>query len=129
MRELETGGSQILDAMSRLQDLSSSVKNGSSEMITSADAVTHSINKVQSVSKGVQEGSREISAGMKIIRSSMDLVSDLGGQMHGISENLNQEIQKFRISSDDSVESPSPGKDDQDLPEFEEPEFLEAEPL
>jgi methyl-accepting chemotaxis protein/ActR/RegA family two-component response regulator len=100
MEGQETGGRQILDSMTRLKELNTSVKNGSDEMLESGNYLIRQTNDFIQTSKSVVSGMNEIVNGaMREIQSAVNLVNDISAENSRNFDGLKVESEKFKVDS------------------------------
>jgi methyl-accepting chemotaxis protein len=95
MEEQETGGKQILESISRLRDLTSSVKKGSDNMAVSGDTLVQETDEFIKTSKETEEGMTEILKGINQINVSVKHVNEMSMENNRNFEALKQETEKF----------------------------------
>jgi len=99
MEEQEVGGKQILESISRLRDLTSSVKKGSDNMAVSGETLVQQTNGFIQTSKETVEGMNEIVKGINQINVSVSHVNDMSLENNKNFESLKQETEKFKDST------------------------------
>jgi methyl-accepting chemotaxis protein/CheY-like chemotaxis protein len=99
MEEQEIGGKQILESISRLRDITSSVKNGSDNMAESGETLVRDTDEFIKTSKDTVEGMNEILTGIHQINVSVDHVNDMSLENNRNFEALKLETEKFRDST------------------------------
>ena len=95
MREQETGGKQILESISRLRDITRSVKNGSDDMEESGKTLVKETDEFIKTSREAVEGMNEILKGVNQINSSVSHVNDMSNENNRNFDALKQETEKF----------------------------------
>jgi methyl-accepting chemotaxis protein len=95
MEEQETGGKQILDSISRLMDITHSVKEGSDDMAESGETLVQETDEFIKTSKETVEGMNEILKGINQINVSVNHVNEMSLENSSNFESLKQETQKF----------------------------------
>jgi methyl-accepting chemotaxis protein len=95
MEEQEVGGKQILESISRLRDLTSSVKKGSDHMAESGETLVRETDGFIKTSKETVEGMNEILKGVNQINVSVSHVNEMSQENNNNFEALKQETQKF----------------------------------
>ena len=95
MEEQETGGKQILQSISRLRDLTSSVRKGSDNMAASGNTLVQETNEFIQTSKETVEGMNEILKGINQINDSVKYVNEMSMENDRNFESLKQETDKF----------------------------------
>jgi len=99
MEEQEAGGRQILESISRLRDITSSVKKGSDDMEESGETLVKKTNEFIEISQEAVEGMNEILTGVNQIKVSISHVNDMSTENNRNFESLKQETQKFNVSA------------------------------
>jgi len=95
MEEQETGGKQILESISRLRDITSSVKKGSDRMAESGNTLVRETDEFIKTSKETVEGMNEILKGIHQINNSVSNVDEMSHENNRNFEALKQETEKF----------------------------------
>jgi methyl-accepting chemotaxis protein len=95
MEEQETGGKQILESISRLRDITASVKNGSDHMAESGETLVQETDEFIMTSKETVESMNEILKGIHQINISVSHVNDMSHENNQNFELLKQETRKF----------------------------------
>jgi len=95
MEEQETGGKQILESISRLREITSSVKNGSDHMAESGKTLVRETNEFIKTSKETVGGMNEILEGIHQIKDSVSNVDEMSHENNRNFESLKQETEKF----------------------------------
>jgi methyl-accepting chemotaxis protein/CheY-like chemotaxis protein len=105
MEEQEVGGKQILESISRLRDVTSSVMKGSDHMAESGETLVHETDEFIKTSKETVEGMNEILKGINQINVSVSHVNDMSNENNKNFESLKQETQKFNVTVGDEKKS------------------------
>jgi len=95
MQEQETGGKQILESISRLRDITHSVKKGSDDMAESGKTLVKETDEFIKTSQEAVEGMNEILMGVNQISSSVSHVNDMSLENTRNFDALKQETEKF----------------------------------
>jgi methyl-accepting chemotaxis protein len=95
MIELSTGGRQILDAMTRLNDFSTRVKESDYSMKEVTMANQKAIKSVEDISKETTERIKIITGAVKDLIGEMLVVKDLTEETDAISKALEEEMTHF----------------------------------
>jgi len=95
MEEQEVGGKQILESISRLRDLTTSVKKGSDHMAESGETLVRETDGFIKTSKETVEGMNEILKGINQINVSVSHVNEMSMENNKNFESLKQETEKF----------------------------------
>lgn len=98
MKELETGGNQILEAMQRLQEVSITVTDGSTQMNTSSDKVQNTIREVRRVSDESIAGISEMSVDTREINTAMEHLVTLSEEIQEVSQAMNEAVSFFVLN-------------------------------
>jgi methyl-accepting chemotaxis protein len=101
MEEQETGGKQILDSISRLRDITSSVKKGSNDMAESGKTLVEETDEFIKISQQAVDGMNEILKGVNQIKVSVNHVNDMSLENSKNFESLKQETEKFNVTAGD----------------------------
>ena len=99
MQEQETGGKQILESISRLRDITSSVKKGSDDMAESGETLVKETDGFIKTSQEAVEGMNDILAGVNQIKISVNHVNEMSLENSRNFESLKQETEKFNITA------------------------------
>jgi methyl-accepting chemotaxis protein len=95
MEEQEIGGQQILESISRLRDITHSVKKGSDHMAESGKTLVKETDEFIKTSQQAVEGMNEILVGVNQIKVSVDLVNEMSLENNRNFDALKHETQKF----------------------------------
>jgi len=95
MEEQEVGGKQILESISRLRDITSSVKKGSDNMAESGETLIHDTDGFIKTSKETVEGMNEILKGINQINVTVSQVNEMSLENNKNFESLKHETEKF----------------------------------
>ena len=95
MEEQEVGGKQILESISRLRNITSSVKKGSEDMAESGDILVKDTDGFIKTSIETVEGMNEILKGIHQINDSVSHVNDMSLENNRNFDSLKAETQKF----------------------------------
>lgn len=98
MNELRGGGNQVLQAMTVLQEVSTSVRGGSSQINQSAGEIGSTMASVQEVSSQVRGGMEEIAHGIREISTAIGNVLSIAERLGELSESLNGGLAKFKTA-------------------------------
>jgi len=102
MEEQETGGKQILDSISRLRDITYSVKKGSDDMAESGNSLVNETDAFIKTSKETVDGMNEILKGINQINISITHVNDMSLENKCNFDALKQETDKFKDTAVDT---------------------------
>jgi len=95
--ELSVGGSQIIESMMKLQDISTSVHRGADEMATGSEILGDRMTKVLSISSEIVVGMGEITEGSNLIAQALNGVKVQTEVLSDASEGLRTTVQKFKV--------------------------------
>jgi len=95
MEEQETGGRQILESISRLRDITASVKKGSDNMAESGETLVKQTEGFIKTSKETADGMNEILKGVNQINVSISHVNEMSIENNRNFESLKSETEKF----------------------------------
>jgi methyl-accepting chemotaxis protein/CheY-like chemotaxis protein len=98
MEEQETGGRQILESISRLRDITASVKKGSDGMEESGKTLVKETGEFINTSQEAVKGMNEVLAGVNQIKVSVNHVNDMSMENSRNFESLKHETDKFKHS-------------------------------
>jgi methyl-accepting chemotaxis protein len=96
MEEQETGGKKILESISRLRDITHSVKKGSDLMEESGKTLVQETDEFIKTSKETAEGMNEILKGINQINVSVNHVNEMSLENNQNFESLKLETKKFK---------------------------------
>jgi len=95
MEEQETGGKQILESISRLRDITSSVKKGSDDMEQSGETLVKDTDAFIKISQETVQGMNDILTGINQINVSVNHVNEMSLENNKNFESLKNETEKF----------------------------------
>ena len=98
MDELKIGGTQILDAMAQLNDITGQVKDGRSEMSRASEENRRNVSDVDRISRNTAQGIAEIRRAFESLAEEMNAVADLSQDADAVSRSLDEEIGVFRLN-------------------------------
>jgi CheY-like chemotaxis protein len=102
MEEQEVGGKQILESVSRLKDITLSVKNGAGEMSESGEELIKKTHEFISISNQVVDGMNKIISGaMSEIQAAVKHVDEMSSENNRNFTDLKQETAKFKVTKGD----------------------------
>jgi methyl-accepting chemotaxis protein len=96
-KELSLGGSQIIESMAKLQDVSTSVHQGADKMSAGSKVLGDRMTKVLSISSEIVVGMEEISEGSNLIAQALGAVREQTEVLSEASEGLRTTVQKFKV--------------------------------
>jgi len=97
MVEQETGGRQILESISRLRNITHSVKKGSDGMAESGKTLVRETDEFIKTSQEAVAGMNEILTGVNQINTSISHVNGMSSENTKNFESLKQETEKFNV--------------------------------
>jgi len=100
MEEQEAGGKQILESISRLRDITHSVKNGSDDMAESGKTLVKETDEFIKTSQKAVEGMNEILKGINQINAAISHVNEMSLENNRNFESLKKETEKFNDTVD-----------------------------
>jgi CheY-like chemotaxis protein len=102
MEEQEVGGKQVLDSVSRLKDITSSVKNGAVDMSDSGEEMIKKTHEFIGISNQLVEGmNRIVSGALNEIKIAVKLIDEMSNENDRNFIDLKQETEKFKVSTGD----------------------------
>jgi len=96
VRELNTGGQQILESTSQINEITVSIKNGSNEIKSGTQIMLSSSSEIKDVSDRVRSGMSESSIGTQEIVKSMQFMMNLSHDLSEIVEELKSNFSRFQ---------------------------------
>ena len=103
MSELEVGGSEILKAMSELNETSNRVGLSSRRMRDQSGIVVQSMDMVQTVSEKVFAGIEEIDSGLDNLGRTMEKLVNLSQELKSIGDRLDESISVFKTEENSLI--------------------------
>jgi methyl-accepting chemotaxis protein len=97
MEEQETGSKQILDAISRLNEITGLVKRESEDMAQKGQEVIAGANSVEMITSEIANGMTEMTAGAEQINSTVVRVNEISGENKRNIDTLSEEVSKFKV--------------------------------
>jgi methyl-accepting chemotaxis protein len=96
-RELNEGGSQIVESMAKLQEISVLISQGSNEIEAGTRDLRDNMLNANSVSSEIVVGMKEITAGSENIAKSLNGIQDQSNALDGASEELSARVNRFKV--------------------------------
>jgi methyl-accepting chemotaxis protein len=96
MEEQNTGGKQILDAISSLNELTQQVKNGSHEMLDGSQQVIQESHNLEQATAEIQNGMNEIASGTEQINTAIGEINGVSSKNKDTIDDLLLEVSKFK---------------------------------
>jgi len=97
VHELNSGGTQVQEAMVILQDVSSNIKNAASEMTVGAEHVIRGQLGLKDISENISRGMLEINSGTEEIVIASDELVGYASELNEVVSGLKEETGKFTI--------------------------------
>ncbi|QEN04734.1 methyl-accepting chemotaxis protein [Thiospirochaeta perfilievii] len=94
--ELDTGGSQILEAMESLKEISIAVQDKAYEMKSKAENINNISSDVLNISQVVSGAITEANIGFTGVTDSMNSLKDVSDRVGVVSKEINHELDKFK---------------------------------
>lgn len=94
--ELKSGGEQILEAMTTLQDVSINVKNSSHDLSEASESMKKEMTSVQDITEEVHVKISEVSLGVGEVSQSVNSINTLANSVGSVTEKLNREVSRFK---------------------------------
>jgi methyl-accepting chemotaxis protein len=102
LQETDVGGRQILTAMTSLRELSASINQESRSVAESSRAIDSSMGDLDEVAQRVREAMSSIGERSDEIARTADHTSDLAEELSAVGKDLEQRIERFKTSCEDS---------------------------
>lgn len=93
--ELKSGGEQILEAMTTLQDVSLNVKNSSNDLSGASESMRNEMDSVKEIAGEVHGKINDVSLGIGEVSRSVNSINNLAISVGSVTENLNKEVSRF----------------------------------
>jgi methyl-accepting chemotaxis protein len=97
MEEQSAGSKQILETISRLNELTQTVRNGSGQMLEGSRQVITESHSLQTATMEISNDMNEMAAGAIQINTAANSVSTMAHENKQVTEVLENEIGKFKI--------------------------------
>jgi methyl-accepting chemotaxis protein len=97
MEEQTQGSQQILEAVSRLNDVTQQVKSGSEEMLVGSRQVINEGKNLEMATAEITNGMNEMGSGADQINVAVGQVNELSGHNKNTIDKLVQEVSKFKV--------------------------------
>ncbi|MDY4673391.1 MAG: methyl-accepting chemotaxis protein [Treponema sp.] len=97
MEEQSTGSDQILIAMHAINEVTSSVKNGSSSMMQGTKEISIEMNKLSDITQQITDSMNRVYDSTTNIAQSLRVVDDSTAQNETVLENLSDKVAVFKI--------------------------------
>jgi methyl-accepting chemotaxis protein len=97
MEEQSAGSKQILDAVSKLNEITQLVKGGSEEMLVGSGEIIKEGGNLERVSSEISGGMNEMATGADLINTAVTEVNQISGENKKSIEVLVKEISWFRV--------------------------------
>ena len=96
MSQLQTGSSQVLEAMQNLQEVSLDIKAKSSEMTDASGKTAAAMELIKTISTSVRDSIVQIQTGAKGIGDAVHRTHSLAERISRVTENLDRESSRFQ---------------------------------
>jgi methyl-accepting chemotaxis protein len=100
MEEQENGGKNILEAISRLNEVTGEVHRASEDMTEECREVLRQSHNLEELTRGIDEEIGEISAGSDQINSTVIHINGISEKNRTDINTLVEEVAKFKVSED-----------------------------
>ncbi len=97
MEEQSTGSEQILIAMHAINEVTSSVKNGSNSMMQGTKEISIEMNKLSDITQQITDSMNRVYDSTTNIAQSLRVVDDSTAQNETVLENLSDKVAVFKI--------------------------------
>ncbi len=97
MREQEENGRQVLDAIKRINGVTSEIKAGSAEMLAGGSQIEQEMQKLADITRETSDSMNEIASGADQITAAVADISDITQKNKASIENLSNEVSKFKV--------------------------------
>jgi methyl-accepting chemotaxis protein len=97
MEEQGHGSKQILEAVSRLNELTLKVRNGSNEMLEGSKEVIEESNRLESATQEITSGMNEMAAGAEHINEAVHSVNEVSRKNRDGINILIKEVSRFKV--------------------------------
>ncbi|MDR2629377.1 MAG: methyl-accepting chemotaxis protein [Spirochaetaceae bacterium] len=98
MEEQESGGKNILEAISRLNEVTGEVYRASEDMTAECQEVLRKSNNLEGLTRGIDEGISEISSGSDQINGTVIHINEISERNKATINTLVEEVSKFKVS-------------------------------
>ena len=113
MNQLQTGSSQVLEAMQHLQEVSLDIKGKSTEMTDASRKTAAAMDSIKTISASVRESIAQIQEGVDGIGDAVRRTRSLVERISRVTENLDRESSRFQTEADSqhsaAAEAPEAG--------------------
>lgn len=97
MQEQSEGGSQVLEAIKQINDVTVNVKQGGSSMESASFAVNEKMNSLLRLTEEITQSMTEMKSGIESINNSINVVNDLTHQNTTSINTLGDTVKKFKV--------------------------------
>ena len=97
MNEQAEGSQQVLESLRTMQNTTTLILNGSTEMNTGASMVQNEMVNLRDFAYQVKEVTQNVSDRMEQISTSVDSVASLSGENNSLSDNLYEQTKGFKL--------------------------------
>jgi len=97
--ELKSGGEQILEAMTTLQDVSINVKSSSNDLSEASDSMKAEMGSVKNITEEVHGKISNVSRGVREVSDAINSINHLANSVGSVTENLSKEVSRFKTGN------------------------------
>ena len=94
--EINAGGTQVLDAAGKINEVTASIRDGSNEIKNGTTVMIENYGQIRAVSEKVSRGIGEITTGSKSIVDAMKQIVSLSQDLSNVVEIINSHFGRFR---------------------------------
>ncbi|MDR3333717.1 MAG: methyl-accepting chemotaxis protein [Treponema sp.] len=98
MEEQQTGSQQILEAVSRLKDITALVKHGAADMASQGKEVIRESSHLEQITHEIDQGMHEMVSGTGQIAAAVNRVNTISGENKNDIDELSLEVSKFKVT-------------------------------
>lgn len=102
MEEQKTGSDQVLDAMHKINSITTDVKSSSSQMEEGSHVILAEMEKLASGTLNINQSMSEMTEGLSVLNSTMQQVNSVGSENSACITRVSQGISKFKVSNDET---------------------------
>lgn len=103
IKELKSGGVQILEAMTSLQNVSINVRTSSNDLSDASESMKNEMLSVNKISDEVHQKISDVSTGIGEVSQSINSINKLASNVGSFTENLNNEVSRFKTESNNKT--------------------------
>jgi methyl-accepting chemotaxis protein len=97
MEEQETGSRQILDAVTRLRDISGTVRIEAEEIAQEGQEAIHESASLEQITAKIESGMAEMSSGAEQVNITVGRINEISGDNKKSIDTLSGEVSKFKV--------------------------------